>query len=647
MPTQAATARAVSRPALAGDDLREALLARVRSASAWDWARQDAELDAEVAALEAAGAYEVPSEAELAGLAPDPLAGPPDGTLGWLADLPGPLLDEYIDATTRPAGPEPIAAGWWSRAAGDGGGFAAGGMADDLPPGPVLAGLTADRHAAGLGRLTDDELIGVLRAARRLASWSASLELAAVSDLMRRRIDQEAAGQAGMAEHADAEIAAALTLTGRAAGGLLDLAMALDRLPLTARALEAGTIDLPRAMVIVEEVAGLGDEHVAGVEARVLARAEGWTTTKLRAATRRAVIAADPGAARKRKERAQRDARVERWAEQAGTAALAGRDLPPAGALAADQHVSELARALQASGAAGTMDQLRAQVFIALLTGQPVASLLRSGETPGLLRSGDTPGLLSPGNTTGPLRSGDTPGLLPSGDIPGLLPSHNIPGRPALPGMVNLTMPLATWLGASQAPGEVPGFGTLDADDCRSLGQAMAAHPRTRWCLTITDENGHPVAHGCARRRRGPPPSEDPALPPGDTARPAADRAAGIAAWMAGLELEWLETGVCAHRRESAGYRPPGSLQHLIRVRQQGCAFPGCGRPARRCDLDHTVPYEAGGRTCECNLAPLCRKHHRCKQAEGWRLEQPEPGVLVWQTPSGRTCTITPTEYPV
>ncbi len=514
MPTQAAAAREVSRPALAGDDLREALLARVRSASAGEWARQDAELDAEVAALEAAGAHEVPSEAELAGLAPDPLAGPPDGTLGWLADLPGPLLDEYIAATTRPAGPEPIAAGWWSRTAGDGGGFAAGGMADDLPPGPVLAGLTADRHAAGLGRLTDDELIGVLRAARRLASWSASLELAAVSDLMRRRIDQEAAGQAGMAEHADAEIAAALTLTGRAAGGLLDLAMALDRLPLTARALEAGTIDLPRAMVIVEEVAGLGDEHVAGVEARVLARAKDWTTTKLRAATRRAVIAADPGAARKRKERAQRDARVERWAEQAGTAALAGRDLPRAGALAADQHVSELARALQASGAAGTMDQLRAQVFIALLTGQPVASLLPPGETPGLLRSGDTPGILSPGNTPGPLRSGDTPGLLPSGDIP-LLRSRNIPDRPALPGMVNLTMPLATWLGASQAPGEVPGFGTLDADDCRSLGQAMAAHPRTRWCLTITDENGHPVAHGCARHRRGPPPSEDPVLPPG------------------------------------------------------------------------------------------------------------------------------------
>jgi hypothetical protein len=41
----------------------------------------------------------------------------------------------------------------------------------------------------------------------------------------------------------------------------------------------------------------------------------------------------------------------------------------------------------------------------------------------------------------------------------------------------------------------------------------------------------------------------------------------------------------------------------------------------------------------------LCRHHHRCKQAEGWWLDQPEPGV--WRTPSGRTYTTTRAEYPV
>ena len=39
----------------------------------------------------------------------------------------------------------------------------------------------------GLAVLSDDELIGVLCAARRLASWSAALELAAVAGLGSRR----------------------------------------------------------------------------------------------------------------------------------------------------------------------------------------------------------------------------------------------------------------------------------------------------------------------------------------------------------------------------------------------------------------------------------------------------------------------------
>jgi hypothetical protein len=84
----------------------------------------------------------------------------------------------------------------------------------------------------------------------------------------------------------------------------------------------------------------------------------------------------------------------------------------------------------------------------------------------------------------------------------------------------------------------------------------------------------------------------------------------------------------------------------LITIRQLACSFPGCRRPATRCDDDHTLPYDQGGRTCECNLAPLCRRHHRAKQARGWRLSQPEPGVMAWTTPSGRTYTTRPSAYP-
>jgi Domain of unknown function (DUF222) len=772
-------------PASRTGGLREALLARLRPTAAESWVGQEAEWEAELAALEAAGACEAPTEAELAGLDPDPLAGPPEGAWAWLADLPGPLLEEYLEATAGPVRPEPLPAGLWSRKGGDGPGFAAGGAGDRLAPGPVLAGLVANARADGLGKLTDDELIGVLRAGRRLASWSASVELAAAGDLVRRRLGQEAAGETGMAEHIDAEIAAALTLTGRAAGGLLDLAMALGRLPLTARALAAGVIDLPRVMVIADEVAGLGSEHIAGVEERVLARAGGQTTTQVRAATHRAVRAADPSATRRRREQAAREARVERWAEHAGTAALAGRDLPPTGALAADQHLTGLAGALRAAGAAGTMDQLRAQVFLALLTGQPVHSLLPPGAASSASRPGGpgspvSPGEFRPGSPNAPGRPGapgkpeavggrgspsgrpDTglagkpvtsagrggPGAAPdagaapgtgapggrgdagspggvaaSGCAAGAAASSTAAAGGAPVGMINLTMPLGTWLGLSRSPGEVPGFGPVDAGDSRALAQAMAAHPRTRWCLTITDQTGRPIAHGCIPRRRGPPgpdpgpPGPDPGAPgpgpgasgrtvaagpgpgasgrtvaagpgpgasgrtvaagpgpgasgrtvatgpgpgasgrtvaagpgPGASGRTVATGpgpAARIAAWMAGTPLQWLETGQCAHRRESASYRPPPGLQHLIRIRQQLCVFPGCGRPARRCDLDHTLAYHRGGRTCECNLAPLCRKHHHTKQAHGWTLDQPEPGVMTWTTPTGRRYTTRPTDYP-
>ena len=59
----------------------------------------------------------------------------------------------------------------------------------------------------------------------------------------------------------------------------------------------------------------------------------------------------------------------------------------------------------------------------------------------------------------------------------------------------------------------------------------------------------------------------------------------------------------------------------------------------------HALPWDDGGLTCECGLAPLCRRHHQIKQAQGWKLEQPEPGIMKWTTPAGLTRTTTPTRY--
>src|SRR5581483_9575949 len=273
-----------------------------------------------------------------------------------LAQLPAGALDD--PETEQADDPPGIAgmAGLIPRDIAAGGRFDAGGVGDQLPPGPVLAALADRTRHAGLAKLNDDELIGLALAWRRLQSWATGAELAAVAALARRRDRQAtAAGDPRIAEHFGDELAVALTLTGRAAAGLLDFATALATLPGTGAALAAGVIDRAKAHVITGELAGLGRVEAARVEAQLLPAAGRQTTGQLRAAAKRAVLKTDPTAARKRREAAGRDARVEVWHEPAGTASLAGRDLPPADVLAADQRLTALARQLRAAGHPGTL----------------------------------------------------------------------------------------------------------------------------------------------------------------------------------------------------------------------------------------------------------------------------------------------------
>ena len=89
------------------------------------------------------------------------------------------------------------------------------------------------------------------------------------------------------------------------------------------------------------------------------------------------------------------------------------------------------------------------------------------------------------------------------------------------------------------------------------------------------------------------------------------------------------------------GYRPPAALRREVEARHATCVFPTCNQPSHRCDLDHTIPWRPGT-TCRCNLAPLCRRHHRLKQSPGWKLHQLWPGLLLWTTPSGAWHIIRP-----
>jgi hypothetical protein len=81
---------------------------------------------------------------------------------------------------------------------------------------------------------------------------------------------------------------------------------------------------------------------------------------------------------------------------------------------------------------------------------------------------------------------------------------------------------------------------------------------------------------------------------------------------------------------------PSRRLKAWLRYRDGVCRHPGCSRPARRCDLDHTIAVEHGGPTTEANLWHLCRRHHRLKHLANWRYAHGPAGHLRFTSPTGR-----------
>jgi hypothetical protein len=95
---------------------------------------------------------------------------------------------------------------------------------------------------------------------------------------------------------------------------------------------------------------------------------------------------------------------------------------------------------------------------------------------------------------------------------------------------------------------------------------------------------------------------------------------------------------------------PPPYMDDLVRLRDRHCVFPWCERDSRGCDLDHIDPYDPGtgddpgppGQTRPENLAPLCRRHHRCKTAGRWTYQRHRDGTYAWHSPHGRRYLVTP-----
>lgn len=101
------------------------------------------------------------------------------------------------------------------------------------------------------------------------------------------------------------------------------------------------------------------------------------------------------------------------------------------------------------------------------------------------------------------------------------------------------------------------------------------------------------------------------------------------------------ETGVVVSVGRTR-YRPPPELAKLVKWRAERCMAPGCGMPASRCQIDHSIDWALGGETSITNTAPLCQGHHTIRHHGGWAIRQLGDGSLEWTSPSGRCYIVQP-----
>jgi hypothetical protein len=328
-------------------------------------------------------------------------------------------------------------------------------------------------------------LLGLVSAGRRLAARAAWVEQAAIAEFASRRLepDGKKATPLGFTAFSPDELAPELIATGNFAElRMAQSREAITRLPASTTLLRDGRISEYQMKIIIEATGCLSDEDAAEADRLLAAAAPGLTPSRLRAMCARIVMMIDPRAAAERKKTAAKQARITRWQEDSGNAALSGRELPPEEVLAASQHIDATARALRSGGLPGTLQQLRVRVYLDLAQGLDPLDRLRDE-----LPDDDCPG------TDGPHGAGD-----PDGGTDPRGGTGSRPGRAPVKAVINLLVPAGTLLGWSSAPGEAPGFGLLDPQATRDLVEAASKHPETRWCATIIGSDGTATAHGCA-----------------------------------------------------------------------------------------------------------------------------------------------------
>ncbi|GHG57659.1 hypothetical protein GCM10011331_25850 [Flavimobilis marinus] len=459
----------------------------------------------------------------------------------------------------------------------------------DLAAAEPGAALVSALLEADLDGLDDYDVVEAVAAWDRVVSWAQAQQLEAVAVLADRESMNPpwpaTAGRVARPNVTGEELALRLGRTRRAANVMVDMARALvGPLAPTGELLERGRLDLAQVRAIHDGLAGVPDAGCADVQDLVLDRAPERSPGQLAKDVSRALIALDPAGASARVEQACRGRRVDRPRALAHGMAGMWAVLPADRAITIDADLDSHARGLRAAGDGRTLDQLRADLFVDALTGAA------HGDTPA--PGGTDIGAPSGGGSlvSGPVRGPAARGASGAAAAPPPRSPRRRDGWTPRRAQVNVTVPLTTLLGLTEEPGELAGYGPIDAGTARRLAADGT------WRRIVTDPTAGTV----------------------------------------------LDVG-------RTTYRPPADLDAHVRHRDQSCARPGCGASAFGCDLDHTVDFHRGGgrgTTSHDNLGPLCPRDHQIKTDGGFSLEQPSAGTFRWTTPTGHSYEHTPGRPP-
>ena len=171
---------------------------------------------------------------------------------------------------------------------------------------------------------------------------------------------------------------------------------------------------------------------------------------------------------------------------------------------------------------------------------------------------------------------------------PARMPATPPPPMPLAKTAPRHTSPPVPVRPAARRAGSPAGLGPVDPWLARDLAAAAARNPKTTWCVTVTDQHGHAVGHGCARPEpKGSKNRTGPGPPPGRAGfsfTPASRDGppGGFGTWRLRVPgggpdlivaIDSLATQDCEHRYEARGQ---GMINSNVRfsVREQAGTLP-------------------------------------------------------------------------